>query len=96
MGGGARTSCAPPPAHLGPRAHRYDDDALPVTHLLVSHLPSHVPKCAHSFDVRSLAVLQVPDVSHTCPSHTRALRDTPPPPPRQPFVLCIDPRLASS
>jgi len=37
----------------------YDDDALPVHHTLVSHLPGHVSKgCSHSFDVRSLAVIQ--------------------------------------
>jgi hypothetical protein len=36
----------------------YDDDALPVPHTLVSHLPGHVPQCSHSFDVRTLAVIQ--------------------------------------
>ena len=35
----------------------YDDDALPVPQTLVS-LPGHVPQGSHSFDVRTLAVIQ--------------------------------------
>jgi len=43
--------------------YRYNDEALPVPQLLLSHLPKNVPKCAHHFDVRSLAVLQVSPAS---------------------------------
>jgi len=36
----------------------YDEDALPVPHILVSHLPSQMPRCQHHLDLSSLAVIQ--------------------------------------